>query len=174
MGRTGALFAYMHGDVTPDILTSAKALGGGLPLGAMLTTRELAACLQPGTHGSTFGGNPLACAVANQVLELIDSALLEQVHQHSERLRQTLQKLGDNHRLFAEVRGQGLLIGAELAPHWAGRSGELVARAWDVGLLTLQAGADVWRFAPALNMTEVELQQGIERIGEAISRFTES
>ncbi len=116
MGRTGSLFAYMHYGVTPDILTSAKALGGGFPVSAMLTTHEIASAFHAGSHGSTYGGNPLACAVANAAFDLINTpAVLDGVSAKRELFVKHLQRLDAEFDLFSDIRGMGLLIGAELS-----------------------------------------------------------
>ena len=119
VGRTGHLYAYMGLGVTPDILTSAKALGGGFPIGAMLTTDRVAPSFGFGTHGSTYGGNPLACAVAEKAVELINTPeVLGQVTGKRAVFVEELDKINAKHNIFTEVRGDGLLIGAELTEQW--------------------------------------------------------
>ena len=142
MGRTGTLYAYMNYGVTPDILVSAKALGAGFPIAAVLTRADVAQCMQPGSHGSTYGGNPLACAVAHRSLQLICDAL-PGVEARSCKLREGLQQLSGNRRLFSEVRVSGLLAGAN----------------------------NVLRFAPALNISDAELEQGLQRLGSVLDEF---
>ncbi|MDF6171404.1 bifunctional acetylornithine/succinyldiaminopimelate transaminase, partial [Escherichia coli] len=110
MGRTGDLFAYMHYGVTPDILTSAKALGGGFPISAMLTTAEIASAFHPGSHGSTYGGNPLACAVAGAAFDIINTPeVLEGIQAKRQRFVDHLQKIDQQYDVFSDIRGMGLL-----------------------------------------------------------------
>ena len=133
MGRSGKLFAYMHYGVTPDILTTAKALGGGFPVSAMLTTEEIASVMQVGTHGTTYGGNPLACAVAEAALDVINTPeVLSGIEQRHALYVQALQHIGDKYGIFTAIRGMGLLIGAELKPHYHGRARDFHRRrcAW--------------------------------------------
>ncbi|HCA5802068.1 TPA: aspartate aminotransferase family protein, partial [Pseudomonas aeruginosa] len=119
MGRVGELFAYMHYGVVPDILSSAKSLGGGFPIGAMLTTGEIAKHLSVGTHGTTYGGNPLASAVAEAALDVINTPeVLDGVKAKHERFKSRLQKIGQEYGIFDEIRGMGLLIGAALTDEW--------------------------------------------------------
>jgi succinylornithine aminotransferase len=125
MGRSGELFAYMHYGVTPDILTSAKSLGGGFPIGAMLTTDALAKHFSVGVHGTTYGGNPLACAVAEAVLDTIDTEQVRVgVKARHERFKTRLQQIGERYGVFTEVRGLGLLIGCVLSEPWKGKAKE--------------------------------------------------
>lgn len=123
MGRVGELFAYMHYGVVPDILSSAKSLGGGFPIGAMLTTGEIAKHLSVGTHGTTYGGNPLASAVAEAALDVINTPeVLDGVKAKHERFKSRLQKIGQEYGIFGEIRGMGLLIGAALTDEWKGKA----------------------------------------------------
>ncbi len=169
-GRTGHLYAYMGADVTPDILTSAKGLGGGFPIGAMLTTREIGASLVVGTHGSTFGGNPMGCAVGLAALDIIASAqTLQGVQLRHDQMMTSLRALNDKYDVFADIRGQGLLLGCELKPHWAGRSRDLNAAALEQGVLCLVAGPDVLRLAPSLLITEDDINEGIKRLDAALA-----
>ena len=160
--RTGSLYAYMTAgeggtEVRPDIVSSAKALGGGFPIGATLTTEAIAESFVKGTHGSTFGGNPLACAVAGAVLEEVQRPdVIANANARSSQLRDGLQRIADDTGLFSEIRGKGLLIGAAMAPDHLGRAKEFQLAALDRGVLALVAGADVVRLAPALNLTENE------------------
>lgn len=115
VGRLGELYAYMRTEVTPDILTTAKALGGGFPIAAMLTTTEIASHLKIGTHGSTYGGNPLACAIGNAVLDVVNTPeVLDGVKRREQLLRDGLNQINEKYHVFTEVRGQGLLLGAVL------------------------------------------------------------
>ena len=170
MGRTGDLFAYMHSGVVPDILTSAKSLGGGIPIGAMLTTSEIAKSLGFGTHGSTYGGNPLACAVSLAAIQLINTPdILNAVKKKHELFRQHLEAINNRHPIFTEIRGRGLLIGAELIEAFHGRSKEFLAAAAKEGLMLLVAGPNVLRFAPALVITEDEIKEGMEKLERAVT-----
>lgn len=169
MGRTGKLFAYEHSGVLPDILSSAKALGSGFPIGAMLTTNQFAPSFSVGTHGSTFGGNPLACAVAAAAFDLIqDPQTLNYVQQQGKQLLRGLQAIGTETGVFQEVRGQGLLIGAVLAEAYQGRASEITAAALQQGLMILVAGGNVLRFAPSLLLNDEDLALGLEKLRLAI------
>ena len=171
LGRTGRLFAYQWEEgLVPDVVTLAKALGGGLPIGAMLVGPRAAETFQPGSHGSTFGGNPVAAAVARVVLRRLRSAeLLANVERQGERLRKRLVALHNEPGLIAEVRGRGLMLGAVLRDEWAGRAGELVETCRRHGVLVLQAGSDVLRFLPPLNITDEELDDGMDRLEAALA-----
>lgn len=169
VGRTGYLYAYMKYEVVPDILTSAKALGNGFPIGAMLTTHEIAKSFAPGVHGTTFGGNPLACAVAEKVIDIISAPpFLQKIQRTSEKFMQKLQEINQQCGLFKEIRGEGLLIGAELIEQYHGRASEFVKKAADNGLMILVAGPNVLRFAPALNISEEALALGFERLAKTL------
>ncbi len=169
VGRTGTLYAYQHFGVTPDILSSAKGLGGGFPIGAILTTSRIAEHFGVGVHGTTFGGNPLACAVASKVIELVNQPeVLAGVNARGERIRAELSELGRRTGIFEQVRGVGLLIGAVLAPAWKGRAKDVLQAAEREGLLVLQAGPDVVRLAPSLVIEEAELAEGLARLAKAV------
>lgn len=169
-GRSGELFAYQYYGVTPDILSTAKGMGGGFPIGAMLTTAAIADCLVPGTHGSTYGGNPLACAVAEAVFDLIHAPeALENVKQRGEQLRAGLKRIGDKYGVFSEIRGVGLLLGAELSADFKGRARDILTACLDEGLLVLVAGTSVMRLAPSLLISEQEVEQGLARLEQAVS-----
>ncbi|MBG2711818.1 aspartate aminotransferase family protein [Proteus mirabilis] len=172
MGRTGKLFAYMNYDVTPDIITTAKALGSGFPLSAMLTTHEIASAMGVGTHGTTYGGNPLACAVGNVAFDLINTAeVLEGVEKRYQWIVDELVAINQTYDVFSQIRGQGLLIGAQLAPQYKGKAKELLGLAAKHGLMMLNAGADVMRFTPSLIITQEELQEGMVALKAAIAEF---
>ncbi|HBY9522938.1 bifunctional succinylornithine transaminase/acetylornithine transaminase [Klebsiella aerogenes] len=171
-GRTGQLYAYQHYNVVPDILTSAKGLGGGFPIGAMLAKEAWAQVFQPGTHGTTFGGNPLAATVANSVLTQIDSALLAGVGERHTLIVDKLNALNAKYDLFSAVRGMGLLIGAELASHLRGKAKALTNLAAEEGLIALIAGPDVLRFAPALNIPLADIDEAFVRLERAVARLT--
>ena len=172
VGRTGALYAYQQYGVTPDILTSAKGLGGGFPIGAMLTTSEIAQHFSVGTHGTTYGGNPLACAVAEAVIDTVNTAEVQaNVTARAAQLRTGLEALNAELGLFAEVRGMGLLLGAVLADRYTGRAGEVVAKAAEAGVIVLQAGPNVVRFAPSLVIGEDDVSEALGRLGSALQAF---
>lgn len=172
MGRVGELFAYMHFGVVPDILSSAKSLGGGFPIGAMLTTDEIGRHLSVGTHGSTYGGNPLACAVAGAVFDIINTpALLQGVKERHTLFKRRLQAISERYGLFDDVRGLGLLIGAQLANKWKGRAKDVLEAAEREAVLVLQAGPDVIRFAPSLIIPEEDIEEGLNRFEKAVARL---
>ncbi|AVO80236.1 TPA: bifunctional acetylornithine/succinyldiaminopimelate transaminase [Klebsiella quasipneumoniae] len=171
MGRTGSLFAYMHYGVTPDILTSAKALGGGFPVSAMLTTHEIASAFHAGSHGSTYGGNPLACAVANAAFDLINTpAVLDGVNAKRELFVKHLQQLNAEFDLFSDIRGMGLLVGAELKPQHKGRARDFLYAAAEAGVMVLNAGPDVMRFVPSLIIEEQDIAEGMARFAQAVAK----
>lgn len=170
MGRTGKLFAYMNYGVIPDILTSAKALGGGFPVSAMLTTHDIASVFHVGTHGSTYGGNPLACAVASAAFDIINTEeLLQGVVTKRQMFVEFLQKIDKKYAIFEDIRGMGLLIGAELKPAYKGRARDFLYAAANAGVMVLNAGPDVMRFAPALNIDTTDIQEGMVRFERAVA-----
>ncbi len=168
VGRTGHFYAYQDTGVTPDILTTAKALGNGFPIGAMLTTEALAAHFKVGVHGTTYGGNPLGAAIAEKVVDLVsDPALLAGVRERGETIRAKLAKLHERYDVFSEVRGKGLLIGAELNARLQGRAKDFLAAAANRGVMMLIAGPDVLRFAPSLIIPAADLNEGFVRLEQA-------
>ncbi len=172
MGRTGTLFAHWQDGVTPDIVTLAKALGGGFPIGAMLAGPKVAEAMQFGAHGTTFGGNPLAAAVARAALrKLAAPAIANNVARQSAALRKALAGIDAELGLFSLVRGRGLMLGAVLKPAYAGRASEILDHAAAQGVLLLQAGPDVLRFVPALNISDEELAEGCRRLHAALRQF---
>ncbi|UKE47822.1 acetylornithine transaminase [Xanthomonas cerealis] len=172
MGRTGTLFAHWQDEVTPDIVTLAKALGGGFPIGALLAGPKVAETMQFGAHGSTFGGNPLAAAVARVALRKLASApIAANVSRQAAVLRQGLAALNDEFALFSQVRGRGLMLGAVLNQAHAGQAGTILDHAAAHGLLTLQAGPDVLRFVPSLNITDEEVAEGLKRLRVALREY---
>lgn len=174
MGRSGELFAYMHYGVTPDILSSAKSLGGGFPIGAMLTTEELAKHLAVGTHGTTYGGNPLACAVGNAVIDIINTPeVLGGVKAKSDRFKTRLEKIGQQYGIFTEVRGLGLLLGCVLSDAWKGKAKDVFNAAEKEDLMILQAGPDVVRFAPSLVIEDADIDAGLDRFERAVAKLTQ-
>ncbi|MCB1769525.1 MAG: aminotransferase class III-fold pyridoxal phosphate-dependent enzyme, partial [Candidatus Competibacteraceae bacterium] len=174
-GRSGHLYAYMAYGVTPDILATAKGLGGGFPISAMLTTAAIAESLNAGSHGTTYGGNPLGCAVANAVLDLIsDPELLAGVQRKHEVFMAGLRRINEQFHLFRELRGMGLLLGCELIETWRGRSREFIKAALDEGLLILVAGPDVIRLAPSLIIPDELIEEGLQRFERAMMRLLSS
>ena len=172
VGRTGSLYAYMHYGVTPDVLSTAKALGGGFPIGAMLTREDLAQVMGVGTHGTTYGGNPLAGAVAGKVLELVNQpAFLAGVTERHQWFVDRLQAINQRLPVFKTIRGLGLLIGAVLNDDFAGKAKQFNLTAAEEGVMVLIAGASVVRFAPALNISQEEVQQGLARFERACERI---
>ena len=171
MGRTGSLFAYMHYGVTPDILTSAKALGGGFPISAMLTTHDIASAFHAGSHGSTYGGNPLACAVGGAAFDLINTPeVLDGVTAKRELFVQHLQQIDARFDLFSDIRGMGLLIGAELKPQYHGKARDFLYAAAEAGVMVLNAGPDVMRFVPSLVIDDSDIAEGMARFALAVER----
>ena len=171
VGRTGTLFAYQWAGVAPDIMPAAKGIGGGFPFGACLATAEAAKGMTPGTHGSTFGGNPLAMACGRAVCEvLLEDGFLEDVRKKGLFLKQRLAAVIDTYpELVESVRGEGLLIGVRCkAP-----VGEVVAACRDQDMLCVAAGENVMRFLPPLNATEEELGQGVDRFEAALAALKE-
>jgi acetylornithine/N-succinyldiaminopimelate aminotransferase len=173
MMRTGKLFSHFAEDgVKPDVVTMAKALGGGIPIGAMLVGERAEETFQFGSHGSTFGGNPLACAVARVVLKTLQSpALAKNVRERGKQLVTGLKDINKKHGVFSDIRGRGLMIGAELKPEFHGKAGDVTDLARKHGLLVLQAGTNVLRFLPSLLITEKELAKGLEKLDAATQEF---
>lgn len=172
VGRTGELYAYMGLGVTPDVLTTAKALGGGFPIGAMLTTNELAKHLVVGTHGSTYGGNPLACAVALAAFDTVNTAeVLNGVKEREQLFKDALHRINEKYHVFSEIRGKGLLVGAALSTEWQGKSRDFMLAAAEQGLLVLMAGYNVVRFAPSLVIAKEDIALGMERFEAAIAKL---
>ncbi len=165
MGRTGDLFAYKRVGVTPDVMSLAKALGGGFPIGAVLATAEAAAGMTPGSHGSTFGGNPLAIAAANAVLDvMLKPGFFDHVQKMSLLLKQKLASVVDRYpTVLSEVRGEGLLVGVKAVVP----SGDLVNALRDEKLLTVGAGDNVVRFLPPLIVTEAEIDESVQMLERA-------
>ena len=165
MGRTGQLFAYEHAGVAPDIMALAKALGGGFPVGACLATAEAAEHMVPGTHGCTFGGNPLAMAAANAVLDvMLEDGFLNRVKAASKRLFAGMETLVVKHpKVFEVVRGRGLMAGLKCKIP----NGEVAGRLVEEGLLTVVAGENVVRLYPALTVTDEEIDLALEKLDVA-------
>ncbi|NQY87566.1 MAG: aspartate aminotransferase family protein [Colwellia sp.] len=172
-GRLGELYAYMDLGVTPDILTSAKGLGGGFPIGAMLTTTDIAKHLKIGTHGSTYGGNPLACAVAEAVIDTINTPeILAGVKAKAQLYIDGLNAINTKYNVFSEIRGKGLLIGAVLNEKYQGKAKDFLNAAMAEGLMTLIAGANIVRFAPSLVIPDEDILNGLARFDKAVASLT--
>ena len=172
VGRTGELYAYMHYGVTPDLLTTAKALGGGFPIGALLTTERCSSVMTVGTHGTTYGGNPLATAVACKLLEIVNTPeVLNGVKQRHDWFVERINAINERFGLFSEIRGLGLLIGCVLNAEFAGKAKQISQEAANAGVMVLIAGANVVRFAPALNVSQEEVATGLDRFALACERI---
>ena len=172
VGRTGELYAYMGLGVAPDILTTAKALGGGFPIGAMLTTTEIAKHLKIGTHGSTYGGNPLACAVAEAAFDTVNTPeVLGGVKEKEAFIKAELAKINDKYKVFKDIRGEGLLIGAELTEEYKGRAKDFLNAAMEQGVMTLVAGANIIRFTPSLVIPQEDIELGLARFEKAVANL---
>ncbi len=171
MGRTGTLFSYMQKGIVPDVMTSAKGLGGGFPVGAMLTTADIASAFTVGVHGSTYGGNPLACAVAGAVFDVINTTeVLDGVRARHALFMEGLKAINTRRRVFADLRGEGVWLGCELDASWKGKAMDVVKAAGDAGLLVLVAGPDVVRLAPSLVISLDEILEGLSRLETALNR----
>ncbi len=170
MSRTGALWAHeAYESFKPDVMTSAKALGGGLPIGAVLIGQSLEDVFDPGSHGSTFGGNPVCCAAAGAALELaLDPKLQAHVLEMGAQLKQGLHRLNQRFSVFREVRGRGLMLGAVLDASLKSRVGDLVSACREQRLLVLQAGDGVLRLLPPLTITSKEIELMLERLEAAL------
>ena len=172
VGRTGYLYAHEAYGVTPDIMTTAKALGAGFPIAATLAMASVAESFVVGTHGSTYGGNPLACAVAAAAFGLINTPeILDGVRLRRQWIEQGLERIASASGCSNEVRGRGLLIGWVLAPDWAGRAREILTAAQEEGVFVLVAGSDVVRIAPSLLIPEEDVKEGLKRLERAVARL---
>ncbi|MEZ5691405.1 MAG: aspartate aminotransferase family protein [Rickettsiales bacterium] len=173
MMRTGKLFSHFAEEgVKPDVVTLAKALGGGIPIGAMLYGQKVENTFQFGNHGSTFGGNPLACSVALEVLNILQSKeIAKNIASRSKQLFAALEDMNKKYNLFADIRGRGLMIGAELRKEYHGKAGDIGVIARENGVLILQAGPNVLRFLPPLIIKEDEIAKGIKRLDMALEEF---
>jgi len=168
IGRTGKIFAWQQFGVQPDVMTLAKGLGAGFPIGALVVTEKCAQSLQPGEHGSTFGGNPLACSVALTVLEMLEKdTFLKNVSERGQQLQKGLEALQDQYSdLVKEVRGQGLMLG--LALKESDNVAKLVADCMKRGLLLIGAGAEVIRFVPPLIVSEAEIKEALGIVNRSL------
>ena len=167
MGRSGKLFAHEWAGISPDIMMVAKGIGGGFPLGAVLATEAAAAGMVAGTHGSTYGGNPLACAVGAKVMDIVaDDGFLAEVSRKGARFRQGLEALVASHpKVFQAVRGQGLILGLKcvVAP------ADVVKAGYAEGVLTVGAADNVVRLLPALNIPYNDIAEALRRLDKAAS-----
>lgn len=170
IGRTGKLFAHEWSGITPDVMAIAKGIGGGFPLGACLATEEAAVGMTAGTHGSTFGGNPLACAVGNAVLDVVlADGFLEHVRQTGLKLKQKLAAIADTHRdLVEDIRGEGLMLGIKCRIP----NSEVMAAARAEGLLLVLAGDNVVRLLPPLNIGDAEVEEAVAKLDSAFARLS--
>ncbi len=165
VGRTGEMFGFEHTGMRPDILTLAKGLGGGVPIGAMLANESVAASFGPGTHGCTFGGNPLSCTTALTVLDVIErERLLENTRTQGGHLLLGLKTIKRTHPVMHEIRGQGLLVGVECSCNVA----DTITRCRESGLLLLPAGPKVLRFLPPLNVTSAEIDEALSILSNCL------
>ncbi|MBX6378197.1 MAG: acetylornithine transaminase [Clostridia bacterium] len=170
IGRTGQMWAYQHAGIQPDVMTLAKALGGGLPLGAVLARAEVAEALQPGDHGTTFGGNPVSCRAACAVLDVLEEeGLVERAARMGELLRGRLEDLRRRHPAVQEVRGRGLMIGIQVALP----ARNVVAAAQERGLLANFTSSDVIRLLPPLVIGEKEVEEAVAILDEALTVASE-
>ncbi|MCC4243969.1 aspartate aminotransferase family protein [Stappia indica] len=165
VGRTGKLFAHEWAGITPDIMAVAKGIGGGFPLGACLATEEAASGMKPGTHGTTYGGNPLAMAVGNAVLDVVlADGFLDSVQKKGLLLKQKLAAVVDGHpAIFEEIRGKGLMLGLKCRV----TNTELLSHFREAGVLAVGAGDNVLRIMPPLTITEAEIEEAVSRIDQA-------
>ncbi len=175
VGRTGQLYGYAHAEnAQPDIMTLAKALGCGVPIGVTIFGEKVEHTLQLGSHGTTFGGNPLMCAVALAALKKINTPeMMAHVTARAEQATNYLHAINDELGIFTEIRGRGLMIGAELIPEFHGKAALISEAARSFGALVLVAGPNVMRMLPPLNITEAEMQEGLERFKAALVHFRE-
>ncbi len=167
IGRTGHLYGYMKYGIEPDILTSAKGLGGGIPIGATLTKDNIAPSLSTGTHGSTFGGNPIACAVSNKVLEIVSNpTFLDEVQLKEKLMMDLLKEISSKTHVFSGLRSSGLWICCDIKDVDAF---ELLDRCYENGLILVTAGNKALRFAPALNISEDDINEGLGNLTKALN-----
>lgn len=171
VGRTGTLYAYEQLGVKPDVLTTAKALGNGFPVGAMLATEKTAKSLAFGTHGSTYGGNPMACSIAEAVIDIVDTPeVLSGIQERHDIFVAGLKAINEKLNVFKDIRGMGLLIGAEVVDSLAGKAGTFVTAAAAEGLFVLVAGPNVLRLAPSLIIPKEDIAEGLSRLEKAIEK----
>jgi acetylornithine/N-succinyldiaminopimelate aminotransferase len=165
IGRTGKLFAYEHSGIQPDIMTLAKALGNGFPVGAMLATDKIAKAFSPGNHASTFGGNPLAMVAVKATLEtILQEDVIENCRKVGDYFLSSLQKLKAKHKIIKEVRGKGLILACELNIE----SGDIVNECLQKGILVISAGSKTLRFIPPLIITTSDIDQVVNALDEVM------
>ena len=170
VGRTGKLFAHEWSNIQPDVMATAKGLGGGFPIGACLANRKTTEIMTPGTHGSTFGGNPMASAAANAVLDIVlKSGFLANVHKNGIYLYEQLATIIDKYQFLSEIRGKGLLIGVACSDGVINT--DIVKVAENIGLLVIPAGNNVIRIIPPLIITKTEIDEGLALFDQACSSF---
>ncbi len=169
MGRTGKLFAYEWAGIAPDVMALAKGIGGGFPMGAFLATEEAASGMQPGSHGSTYGGNPLAMAIGNAVLDvMLEEGFLDHVRKIGDLLKSRLEAMvAANPHVFEEVRGTGLILGLKAVP----TNGDVIAALREEGLLTVGAAENVIRILPPLIIGEAEVDEAIEALERVCAKW---
>ena len=169
IGRTGYLYGYIKYEIEPDILTSAKGLGGGIPIGATLTKNDIASSLSTGTHGSTFGGNPMACVVSNKIIEIVsDPGFLIEVQKKEEIMMNLLSEINSETKTFSDLRSSGLWICCDIKDLDAF---ELLDRCYENGLILVTAGNKALRFAPALNISEDDINEGLGNLTKALNQI---
>ena len=169
IGRMGYLYGYIKYEIEPDILTSAKGLGGGIPIGATLTKNDIASSLSTGTHGSTFGGNPMACAVSNKIIEIVsDPGFLMEVQKKEEIMMNLLSEINSETKTFSDLRSSGLWICCDIKDVDAF---ELLDRCYENGLILVTAGNKALRFAPALNISEDDINEGLGNLTKALNQI---
>ena len=172
MGRTGDLFAYMGYEVVPDILTSAKAIGAGFPMAAMLTTDKIAASLGIGSHGSTYGGNALAGAVGNAVFDIINTEeVLQGVKDKSKIIIDLLNTINHKYQVFDDIRGKGLMIGCGLSDSWRGKAKSFIGAGIQHNVMVLMAGPDTVRLVPSLLISNEEIHEALARFERAVAQL---
>jgi predicted acetylornithine/succinylornithine family transaminase len=165
IGRSGKLFAYQQYGITPDVVTMAKGLGGGVPIGGIIAKKEIAEVFTPGTHASTFGGNPFVCAAAKYVIETLTApGFFESVSEKGAYLKEKLEALKQDHPTIKDVRGMGLMVGVQAE----GDLGAIVAKAMEKGLLLITAGSNAIRFVPPLVVTNAEIDQAVAIFAECL------
>ncbi|QCI25153.1 aspartate aminotransferase family protein [Buchnera aphidicola (Rhopalosiphum padi)] len=171
IGRTGKLYSYEYYEVQPDILTIAKSLGGGFPISAMLTTNQIASVMKPGIHGTTYGGNPLACSVAESVIDIVNTKkILSGVEKKSEKIISELHFINKRFELFTEIRGKGLLIGIVLRPEFSEKIYDILNSLFLEGVIVLTAGKNVIRLAPSLIISKRDIVEGMKRFYRALEK----
>ena len=169
IGRMGYLYGYIKYEIEPDILTSAKGLGGGIPIGATLTKNDIASSLSTGTHGSTFGGNPMACAVSNKIIEIVsDPGFLIEVQKKEEIMMNLLSEINSETKTFSDLRSSGLWICCDIKDLDAF---ELLDKCYENGLILVTAGNKALRFAPALNISEDDINEGLGNLTKALNQI---